>query len=467
MTKPRVLVIGDAMLDEYVYGDVHRISPEAATPVLSVTRTERMAGGAGNVARGLAALDIPCDFVTVCSGSDEAGRELIAALSKEYPKVTPWIAVEPDRTTTHKTRYVSDQHSSHLLRVDHECNDPISGETIRAVMRHTLHCWDGCNVIVLSDYCKGVIQPGIAQQLIGLARGSNPPEKIVIVDSKQSDVSAFAGATILKINLNELGFKHDPGDDVVIGTARALCHFHDFKHIVVTLGERGLLMVTRGAPDVVHIPGKRVHVRDVSGAGDTVVAMLAAMLAQGASLTASLQCANAAAAIAVSKPGTAVVSTAEMEGGMVAPADDWALLDQRLSEWRGQRIAFANGCFDLLHAGHLHMLGYARAHNDKLIVGINDDDSVRRLKGDNRPVQKVEHRAEILAALDIVDLVVIFTGDDPSTLIKRIRPDTLYKGDDYVAADVAGREYAGSVQFVERLPDHTSTTETIERIKAA
>jgi D-beta-D-heptose 7-phosphate kinase/D-beta-D-heptose 1-phosphate adenosyltransferase len=453
-----VTVIGDVMIDEFVYGDVQRISPEAATPILKIKRTERNIGGAGNVARGIAALNTDCSLVGVVG----ANREGIADLFTDS-RLTPQLVVDPTRPTTVKRRYVSEQHSSHLLRVDTEVAERITySEALRGLGVRAWHEIDdpATKVVVLSDYCKGVFSPMFAEMLVRLARTAG---KWVIVDTK-GDVGQFGGAHILKLNMTELGFPFGAPDDSAVETAaHRLAARHRFDHVVVTRGEGGLSAYsTQHAP--LHVPGKRVRVRDVSGAGDTVVATLAAMLADGCDFEHALQRANTAAAIAVGKPGTSVVTFAELCGDRIAPADDWSLLRQRLAEWKGKSIGFTNGCFDMLHPGHVHLLKEASHCCDKLIVGLNSDASVRGLKGVGRPIQPAEDRARMLAALDEVALVVIFDKPTPEQLVKAIRPAVIFKGDDYTLHNIAGSEYAKNTILIP-LRDGLSTTDTIKKIQ--
>lgn len=455
----KVLIVGDLMLDEFIYGSVTRISPEAATPVLSASHTERMVGGAGNVARGVAALDCECDLISVM-GSDAASHVLMSELQK-IEKITPWISVDMARATTHKMRFVSEEHSSHLLRVDAECTVPVSGNIERIIRDRAVEritCDKDLRVVVLSDYCKGALTGTILREIIIAA---NECDKIVIVDSKRKDLEAFRGAHYLKLNLAELGAHEDDAHEISV-RAHSILLKHGIGAVIVTRGENGLTVIGCNANiGNVSIPGKRVRVRDVSGAGDTVVATFAVSMAGGLNTIESLIRANKAASIAVSKPGTSTVTLAELQATNIVPHDNLALLDQRLIEWRGKRIGFANGCFDLLHPGHVHMLEQARSHCDKLIVGLNSDPSVRALKGPTRPIQNSECRAAVLAALDSVDLVVEFNRETPVDLIAHIKPDVLIKGSDYTPGRVVGREHAGEVVIIDRI-EH-STTDIVKR----
>lgn len=458
--KPLVLVVGDVMLDEFVYGETRRISPEAATPVLSVSRIARMVGGAGNVARGIAALDVNCELLGVV-GEDVTGNDLMRELAGwNTPRLIPWVLMDGQRPTTRKTRFVSESHSSHLLRVDTEKVLPISINMERDLVVRALACLTDADVLVLSDYCKGVITSNVALELIRAARKAG---KIVIVDSKRDDLSIFAGANIVKLNEGEFDRAVAPFED--IAGASQLAARMGFDHILLTRGERGLTLYSADGTDI-KVHGRAVRVKDVSGAGDTVVATLAAMLAGGCDLIPSLRRANHAASIAVGKPGTATVTRAELANDKIGLYSDCRLLTQRIAEWENSRVVFTNGCFDLLHTGHIHLLTQARAQGDKLIVGINSDESVRGLKGKGRPIQTQEERAMMLAALDIVDLVVIFDGDDPRSLIEYIQPSVLVKGSDYEREEIIGREFAKRTHIVERIEDGPSTTQTIERVKA-
>jgi D-beta-D-heptose 7-phosphate kinase/D-beta-D-heptose 1-phosphate adenosyltransferase len=441
-----VVCVGDLMLDEFVYGEVSRISPEAPAPVLAVARSELLVGGAGNVARNIAALGARCLFVGVV-GDDDAGRALTARLESE-PRIEPHLVVDAQRLTTRKVRFVSEHHSTHLLRADWEQAEPIDEAVERAVLERTLAVLPRAASLVLSDYAKGALTARVTRTLIEAARDLRKP---VIVDPKGQDYSPYRGATLVTPNRSELAevTRHAVASESDIAIAAGeLNRALGSEAVLVTRSEAGMSLVTaRGAS--VHVGAYPVKVRDVSGAGDTVVAALGAMLAAKADLEAAMRAANAAAAVAVGKRGTATVSAAELRARLLPAASlapeekivfDWAVLDERLAQWRGLRVGFTNGCFDLLHPGHVKLLAQARAACDRLIVGLNDDASVRRLKGAGRPMQHVHARAEVLAALEAVDLVVIFGEDTPLELIRRVRPRILAKGGDYRLEEVVGRE---------------------------
>ena len=471
-----VLCIGDLMLDEFVYGDVTRISPEAPTPVIAVKRTEVMVGGAGNVARNLVSLGARCIFVGVV-GDDDAGAALTKALTTNA-LIEFELVIDPARQTTRKVRFVSEHHSTHLLRADWESAGPINAAAEDALIAHAIKAMPGAGSVVLSDYAKGALTPRDVRAVIDAANKLGKP---VIVDPKGRDYSIYRGATLITPNRQELADatgtaarSDDEVADAAVGLARAL----DAKAVLVTRSEDGMTLVTDGAP--IHVPAYPVRVRDVSGAGDTVVAVLSAMLAMKADFESAMRAANAAAAVVVGKRGTATLTVAELRSRILPAASlapeekivfDWALLDEHLNDWRkqGLRIGFTNGCFDLLHPGHVKLLAAARASCDRLVVGLNGDASVTRLKGEGRPVQNVQSRAEVLAALAAVDLVVVFDEDTPKNLIAQVKPTILVKGSDYKREDVVGHDIVealgGSVVLIDLVPGQ-STTSIVQRSAA-
>ena len=477
MSGQTVLCIGDLMLDEFVYGEVVRISPEAPAPVLAVTKSELAVGGAGNVARNLAALGIRCAFVGTV-GDDEAGQSLAKKLDAE-PSIQAHLVVDPTRPTTRKVRFVSEHHSTHLLRADWELARPVEGETEQAVLDKALAILPRAASVVLSDYAKGVLTGRVVRALIEAAAKFGKP---VIVDPKGKDFSIYRGATLITPNRHELAevTRRPVGsEDEIAAAAIVLNRVVGSEAVLVTRGEAGMsLLPARGEP--LHVAAYPVKVRDVSGAGDTVVAVLAAMLAVESGFEPAMRAANAAAAVVVGKRGTATVSTAELRARILPAASlapeekivfDWSVLDERLAEWRraGLRIGFTNGCFDLLHPGHIKLLAEAHAACDRLIVGLNGDASVKRLKGEGRPMQEVHARAEVLAALEAVDLVVIFDEDTPLELIRRVRPKVLAKGGDYRHHEVVGHALVesdgGEVILIDLVPGF-STTRIVHKSRA-
>lgn len=471
-----VLCIGDLMLDEFVYGDVTRISPEAPTPVIAVKRTEVMVGGAGNVARNLVALGARCIFVGVV-GNDDAGGALTRALAV-HPLIEFELVIDSLRQTTRKVRFVSEHHSTHLLRADWESAGGINAAAEDALIGHALKAMPRAGAVVLSDYAKGALTPRVIRAVIDAANKLGKP---VIVDPKGRDYGIYSGATLITPNRQELAEATGSAarsDDEVAQAALGLARALGAKAVLVTRSEAGMTLAGEGAP--IHVPAYPVRVRDVSGAGDTVVAVLSAMLAMKADFESAMRAANAAAAVVVGKRGTATLTVAELRSRILPAASlapeekivfDWALLDEHLDAWRkqGLRIGFTNGCFDLLHPGHVKLLAGARAACDRLVLGLNGDASVKRLKGEGRPVQNVQSRAEVLAALEAVDLVVVFDEDTPKQLIARVKPMVLVKGGDYKREDVVGHEIVealgGSVVLIDLVPGQ-STTKMVERSRA-
>jgi D-beta-D-heptose 7-phosphate kinase/D-beta-D-heptose 1-phosphate adenosyltransferase len=473
----RVLCVGDLIIDEFVYGKVSRISPEAASPVLAAQRSELHIGGAGNVARNVTGLGAHCDFVGVIGNEEEAHKTASEFLQAE--NVAAHLVVDAARPTTRKVRFVSEHYSTHLLRVDWESVAAIDENAEHAVLEHALAVLSQAGALLLSDYAKGVLTPRVVRTLIGAARAAGLP---VVVDPKGHDYGIYRGATLITPNREELAqvTRMPAGSDGEIEAAAAqLCEQTESAAVVVTRSEAGMSLYRRGE-GALHISAYPVRVRDVAGAGDTVVAALATFLAMGAEFEPALRAANAAAAVAVGKRGTATVSLAELRARLLPAAArandekilvDHSLLAGHLAQWRrdGMRIGFTNGCFDLLHPGHIRLLVAARAACDKLIVGLNSDASVARLKGRDRPVQNQRARAEVLAALEAVDLVVIFDEPTPIELIRTVRPATLIKGADYQPHEVVGREivetYGGELLLVDLVPGH-STTGLVKRMRS-
>jgi D-beta-D-heptose 7-phosphate kinase/D-beta-D-heptose 1-phosphate adenosyltransferase len=473
-----ILCVGDLMLDDFVYGDVARISPEAPAPVLKVNRSEITIGGAGNVARNVASLGARCIFVGLV-GDDDAGRTVISALQAD-PRIEPSLVVDSTRPTTRKVRFVSEHFSTHLLRADWEQAAPADADREGELIARALAAMPRAGVVVLSDYAKGVLTPRVVRAVIEEARRLG---KRVIVDPKGQDYAVYRGAAVITPNRRELASatrREAVGDAAICAAADELARLIGCEAVLVTRSEEGMtLCVTGEAP--VHVPAYAVKVRDVSGPGDTVVATLAAMLALGADYEAAMRAANAAAAVVVGKLGTATASISELRHRLLpaaatAPEDkivfDRGQLGDRLAEWRRQRlrIGFTNGCFDLLHRGHVRLMAEARAACDRLVVGLNSDASVSRLKGRDRPIQSITSRAEVLAALEAVDLVVVFEEDTPLELIREVRPSVLVKGGDYARTDVVGHEIVeaagGEVVLVDLVPGH-STTGMVARSRGA
>ncbi len=471
----RVLCVGDVMVDRSLYGDVKRISPEAPVPVVRITRETSELGGAGNVVRNLAALGARCAFVTAV-GDDRAGREVVDMLAR-LSSVEPYLRVSRQRETTVKSRFFSlDGH--HLLRADRETVAAVSREDLADLERAVASQIGEFDAVILSDYGKGVLTGTLAGTAIAAARKAGKP---VVVDPKGADYTRYAGATVITPNRTELAEAMNmpvDGDDAIVAAAQALRKKISAGAVLVTRSGEGMTLVT--GEDVRHLPAETREVADVTGAGDTVVATLTLALAGGAPLPSAARLANLAAGIVVGRHGTAVATPQDIAAACRQSEHtnaDQKIGDRtgaiaRVMDWRrqGLRVGFTNGCFDLLHPGHISLLRQARGACDRLVVGLNSDASVMRLKGPDRPVQTEAARAAVMASLSPVDLVVIFGEDTPLALIEALRPDVLVKGADYTRAQVVGADvvesYGGRVILADVVASH-STTATIAAMKTA
>ena len=470
LARTSVTVIGDAMLDRYVYGTATRISPEAPIPVVAVEREVAMPGGAGNVVRNLTALGAAVALVAAV-GDDQAGSDLTALIGGQ-PNVEPWLIVQGGRATTTKTRYFAQ--GQQLLRADHEDVSAIHPKLAERLLRIARDTIAATSLCVLSDYAKGTLNGDIASRIIEIAHAAG---RRVVVDPKGGDYARYAGADVITPNRRELaeavGRRLDSAEEIV-AAAEELRARHGFGAVLATRAEDGMTLVD--AAGAVHFPAEAAEVFDVSGAGDTVVATLAAGLAGGLDLRTAARLANVAAGVVVGNVGTAVARPADLlaalspQGGALRKIVSREAAAEQAERWRrvGYRVGFTNGCFDLLHPGHVHLLEQARANCDRLVVGLNSDASVRRLKGPSRPVQTDAARAAVLAGLAAVDLVCVFDEDTPEELLRALRPDLLVKGADYAVANVVGAEfvasYGGRVLLAELLDGH-STTATLGRLR--
>ncbi|MEE3502238.1 D-glycero-beta-D-manno-heptose-7-phosphate kinase [Acidiphilium acidophilum] len=470
LSHASVLVVGDLMLDRYVYGRVERVSPEAPVPILSVTREISMPGGAGNVVRNLTALEAATAFVSVV-GDDQEGSDLTALIGGQ-PNVEPWLLVENGRATTIKTRYIAA--GQHLIRADRELIAPLPEKLGDRLLKIASDAMAATSVTVLSDYRKGVLAPNLARALIANAKSIGRP---VVVDPKGTDWSHYAGADVITPNRRELAAAtgRDLDDEAaIVAAARELIAQFGFGAVLCTRAEDGMSLITASTER--HYPAEAAEVYDVSGAGDTVVAVLAAGLAAALPLEIAARLANIAGGLVVGKVGTAVarpndlIDAVKPASGALRKVVTSQVAAEAAERWRqrGWRVGFTNGCFDLLHPGHIHLLEQCRAACDRLIVGINADSSVRRLKGATRPVQPEAARAAVLASLASVDLVVIFEEDTPLAMLEIIRPDVLVKGADYTRETVVGarevESWGGRVMLADLLDGH-STTATVQRLR--
>jgi len=464
-----VWVIGDLMLDEYVAGTTERISPEAPVPVVRVSRSEYRLGGAANVARQLSTLGARVCLGGVI-GADPAGDQFLALCADERLETAAVLPVAA-RRTTRKLRVLAT--SQQLLRLDWEDSTPLPAAVSEAILAQ-LRSGARADVVILSDYAKGVITP----QLVARVRAAVGAGVRLYVDPKRRDFADYRGADVVTPNLAELSAAVGRGLDAhdtpaIVGAAREVIAAAGAEAVVVTLGARGMLVVpARG--DHTAIAAVERAVFDVTGAGDTAIAVLALAGTAGASLTRAAQLASVAAGVAVGEVGAAAVSPASILQALhqqpyskVLPAD---ALASRAERWRaaGTRIVFTNGCFDLLHVGHLSLLHEAARLGDVLVVAVNSDASIERLKGKGRPLVPQAERCALLAALSCVDAVTVFDEDTPLEILQRVRPDVLVKGQDYRVEDVVGREIveaAGGRVVLASLVPQRSTTALVEQIR--
>lgn len=466
---PRVLIIGDIILDRYITGDVTRISPEAPIPVLAARHTEERLGGAGNVGANLRSMGADVEVIGML-GDDANGRTVLELLD-EIGAETGRCVRDAGRPTIEKARLVSGVNQ--MLRVDWEEPHPIAEPFERQVLAALDDAIPAAQAIILSDYGKGLCTPGILAATTRIARAHGIP---VLVDPKGRDYTRYRGATLVTPNRKEaeeaLGRKLDQLGDLP-AAARELIALAELDSAVITLGAEGIFYLEKNGESG-RVPTMARAVFDVTGAGDTVISNLALGLAAGFSLEDAVRLANQAAGIVVGRRGAASVTREEMRAaggagisaGKVVPREG---LTGLLAEWRrmGHRVVFTNGCFDLLHRGHVDYLRQARMKGDKLIVGVNDDASVTRLKGPTRPINSVDDRMHVLAALEMVDAVTSFGEDTPADLIERVTPDVLVKGEDWRDKGVVGREWVeshGGVVHLVPLTEGRSTTNMVDAV---
>lgn len=465
----RLLVVGDVMLDKYIWGEVGRISPEAPVPVVRATHQSHQPGGAANVAMNLRRLGAQTEVVGF-TGDDEDARLLAEAL--RLNGIVTQFAIAEGFPTITKQRILSGRQQ--MLRLDSERSGARSPGDYARLTESILQRLPGCDAVVLSDYAKGVLQPEVCQTILQAARGLGIP---VLVDPKNADFSRYRGATTICPNLSELSAAvHLDGHALkpLLDAAEALVPELGIEFLIATLGEKGIALLRPGNRFL--DPAVARQVFDVSGAGDTVIAVLALCLASGLNPQTAVELANIAAGIVVGKVGTVPVERHEL---LAALAPQIALygadkvltreeLVQRTALWKanGERVVFTNGCFDLLHIGHITVLEEARRFGDRLIVAINSDVSVGALKGSGRPIVGERERARVLAALAAVDAVVIFGEPTPLQVIVEARPDVIVKGGDYVVETVVGASevmaWGGQVKIVP-IVEGFSTTRLIAK----
>ena len=462
-----IAVVGDVMLDRFLYGDVERISPEAPVPVLRHRQTRSMLGGAGNVARNIAALGGQAVLVGL-RGRDAAAAEL-AGLIVTQGGLSDRMIESPTRPTICKMRVIAG--NQQVVRVDDEVTAPPDTAENAALAGMIATALPGCAALILSDYGKGVLTRPLIEAAIAAAGTQGIP---VLADPKSDDFAHYAGADLITPNARELARATNlptATEAEVVAAARTVMAKVRFPAVLCTRAEKGMTLVTAEGC-VTSVPAEAREVFDVSGAGDTVIATLALMLALGRPLPEAMRIANAAAGIVVGKLGTATVTVEELAHALHAQGQagltedvllDTASAQRLVRDWRdsGLRVGFANGCFDILHAGHVALLAAARRRCDRLIVALNTDESVARLKGPSRPVNTLADRAAVIAALSAVDGVVAFAEDTPLELIRVLVPDVLVKGADYTVDRVVGADIVlaagGEVALIELVPGRSTT----------
>lgn len=465
----RILILGDVMLDRYIWGDVVRISPEAPIPIFSVQNRSECLGGAGNVAANLAGLECKVTIIGVC-GQDNIGERLEKILQKK--KIHNRVFRSSLRPTITKTRIIAK--GQQLMRLDEEKIIAYDGILKNKILKNFDEEILNHNLVIISDYAKGMFQtPGLCQALIQKCRQLNIP---VFVDPKSNDWDIYRGATCITPNYAEFQLVSGKlnGKESNIKAAVHIRRKYEFDWLLITRGSKGIWIIDTH-DDILEIPSFAREVFDVSGAGDTVISTLSAGFASGLKFKAAAELANTAAGIVVGKIGTQPITINELAVSPQMP-DTGSFKENRsqkimsmesalftIHTWRssGDKIVFTNGCFDLLHPGHIHMIHQARSLGDRLIVGLNSDASVRRLKGNARPILAQNDRSVILSALFSVDLVVIFDEDTPLDLIDALKPDILVKGADYNPDTVVGRDivesYGGKICIVPLLENYSTT----------
>jgi len=475
--SPNILLVGDFMLDVYTYGDALRISPEAPVPVLKVTKTESRCGGAGSVIADLVALGALPSCLGVI-GEDNNGKEIRDKLASLDADLTGLLTVA-DRPTISKQRLIGlaqHRHRQQLMRIDEESTEPLSDELNEAILQAYKEKLNKSDVVCLQDYNKGLLSPLLCQQMIQLAKKA---EKRILVDPcLAADYTKYTGATVITPNRQEastaVGFDINNTEDARRAAEKLLCDFQ-FEAVVITLDKEGAYLKTNEFSEL--IPARPRSVYDVTGAGDMVLATLAITVASGYDYKKAVKLSNITSGIEVEKFGAATVTIPEIINEIISEnrsksgkvqsvefiADQLALLRKQ-----NITIVFTNGCFDVVHRGHTEFLKFCKSQGEIVVVGLNSDNSVKAIKGPDRPINNQYDRAAVLAALETVDYIAIFDEPDPLSLIKQIRPHILVKGEDWAQKGVIGQEFVesyGGKVVLAPLVEGKSTTTTIEKMR--
>lgn len=451
---PKILIIGDLMLDHYVWGSVERISPEAPVQILKITRENNRLGGASNVALNLIALGAKAHICGIV-GDDMDGKNIIALLDSAGVN-RDLLCIKSDFQSIKKTRFIAS--NQQVLRVDRESVEmSLDSQTLARIAESI----EQFSAIILSDYGKGALSVDFTKQIIALANDKKIP---ILCDPKGDDYSKYANATLLTPNRKEAQIATNiriDSSDSLLSALKKMKNDYNLTYALITLSEDGMAIYDS---KLTQIPTLAKEVYDVTGAGDTVISALAFGLCNGMDIYESAKFANAAAAVVVGKIGSAQATRAEIlsiMGGDMHIDEIELIADLKRS---GKKIVFTNGCFDILHFGHISYLREAKSYGDILVVGLNSNESVRRLKGDSRPINDESDRAQILRELECVDFVIIFDEDTPLNLIRQIQPDILVKGADYKGKEIVGSEIVSDVRLVDFVPNK-STSEIVKKIK--
>ena len=476
--SPRVLLAGDFMLDSYVYGDALRISPEAPVPVLKVVKREHAAGGAGSVAADLAALGAKAICIGTI-GDDSNGQILSELLSGAGADIANIITVAR-RPTISKQRLVGlaqHRHRQQLMRIDEEDTNSYSADEYEKIFAAYSAGLGRCDIVCLQDYNKGIFEPAFCQRLIMAAKAAG--KKVLVDPSPITDYSRYKGATVITPNRKEAGLATGLQIETQQDAARAadiLAEKFDIEAVVITLDKEGAYLRTKTVSESVPTVARSVY--DVTGAGDVVLATLAVTISAGCDYMTAVELSNIAGGIEVEKFGVATVSIDEMVNEIIgrnrSKAGKIRDIDSLVAELNyhrmgGQKIVFTNGCFDVLHRGHIEYLAFCKTQGDIVVLGLNSDDSVRRNKGPSRPINNQHDRAAVLAALECIDYVAVFDEDTPLNIIMKVKPDVLVKGEDWAAKGVVGREFVeanGGKVVLAKMVEGKSSTATIEKMKA-
>ena len=464
ITNAKVFCLGDLMLDKYVIGSSQRISPEGPIPILDIKKEVNMLGGVGNVARNLGTIGIKTYLIGLI-GNDEIGN-IIEKKIKQKNIITK-LFKDNNRPTTLKTRFIANDQQ--ILRTDKETMAPISLSLEKKILKESKKMILNSDSIILSDYGKGLLTKNILKEIISFANKNRKP---IILDPKSDNLEKYKGVTILTPNINELELvakRKLNNQSEIVKASKQIIKKCNFKHMLITRGKRGMLLVSSNNNKVISLETEAKEIYDVSGAGDTVTSFLAACLASSITITNSIKIANSAAGIVVSKSGTSVAHLSELILSLNKNINHSSKINDRLEAnniikfWtkKKEKIGFTNGCFDYLHPGHVSLLKKAKENCTKLIVAVNSDSSVRKIKGPNRPQQNQDIRSKVLSAIKYVDLVIIFNEKSPIKLIRQIKPSLLVKGSDYKENKIVGaklvKSFGGQILRVKIFKDFSSS----------